>query len=50
MKMFTALMHMYCTAKVDMSEYFRSELIQFMSVMRRAISHDAHISGLVNVR
>ena len=30
-------MHMYLTVKVDMPEYFRVELSQFMSVIRSNI-------------
>ena len=34
-KMNTLIVHIYFTAKLDMPEYFRVELSQFMSVMRR---------------
>ena len=33
---------MYCTAKVDMPEYFRVGLIQFMSAIRRTIAEEIH--------
>ena len=33
-------MHMYLNTKVDMNEYFRSELGQFMSGMRRTIAQE----------
>ena len=43
--MCTVIMHMYCTTKVDTSEYFRAELSQLISVMRKTISQDIHNRG-----
>ena len=36
-KIITTPMHMYCTPKWDISEYFRVELIQFISVILSTI-------------
>ena len=36
---------MYCTAKVDMPEYFSVGLIQFMSAIRRTIAEEIHKRG-----
>ena len=38
-------MNMYCTKKVEMTEYFRFELIQFVSVMRRIITEEIQKRG-----
>ena len=39
-KFHTEIMYMYKNSKVNMSEYFRAELSQFVSVMRRTIEKD----------
>ena len=43
--MHDALMHMYHTEKLDMPEYFRSELSQFMSVISRNFVQYMHNMG-----
>ena len=44
-KMSTALVHMNCTEKVDMPEYFRVELSHFMSEMSRNIAEEIYKRG-----
>ena len=39
------LIQMYCTAKVDMPEYFRVELSHFMSEMSRNIAEEIYKRG-----
>ena len=41
----SALMHMYCTAKVYIPEYFIDELIHIMLGMRVTISQDIQNRG-----
>ena len=44
-KMDTALMHMYYTAKVYMTEYYRAELSKRVSVTRRTIEEEIQKRG-----
>ena len=44
-KLCTAVMHMYLTIKVNMPEYFRAKLSQFMSGVKRTAEQDIHKRG-----
>ena len=44
-KMHAAIIHMYHTARVDMPEYFRAELSQFVLVIRSIIVQEIHNRG-----
>ena len=43
--MHSSLMHIYRTAKVDITEYFRAESSQFMSGMRMTVAQEIHTRG-----
>ena len=44
-KMCTAIMHIHCTKNMNMPKYFRTELRQFASGMRRTVKQDINKRG-----